>query len=329
MSTDASPPRSLPRIALTLAIVVLAILQIALTWEFWGSFGDGHDGQRFVFQGLGAMLAIVEALALLVAADNLARGAPIKAMVAALVFMPTFAVNLGSDISAIAAYSARDTAARSQSIAAYDRNETIVREADERLSQMRRILEEQNLNQPAAALAPQVEALRGRIERREAAGLRISESSRQNLARLESALATAAEIERLAAERDAARSALAEAGARPHESHAQFETIATVLQGFGVAATPDDVRVWIAFAVGVVIKLWLAFGLWFASAGEAPREDVAEQQQALPVEEGAQAGQGEEQGTTPAPTAPPPARAPSKSRETLELLDELGGVGRA
>lgn len=327
MSSDASPPRSLPRIALTLAIVVLAILQIALTWEFWGSFGDGHDGQRFVFQGLGAMLAIVEALALLVAADNLARGAPIKAMVAALVFIPTFFVNLGSDISAIAAYSARDTAARSQSVAAYDRNATIVREADERLPQMRRILEEQNLVQPAAALAPQVEALRGRIERREAAGLRVSESGRQNLARLETALATATEIERLNAERDAARAALAEVGARPHKSHAQFETIATVLQGFGVAATPHDVQVWIAFAVGVVIKLWLAFGLWFASAGEATREEVEGPQNSQPAEEDAQADPGQE--PAPAPAAPPPARAPSKSREALELLDELGGVGRA
>jgi hypothetical protein len=333
MSSDPRPPRSWPRIGLTLAIIVLALLQIALTWEFWGSFGDGHDGQRLVFQGLGAMLAIVEALALVVAADNAARGAWGKALVATLVFVPTFVVNLGSDISAIAAYSARDTAVRSQSIAAYERNEMIVREAEARLPQMRRLLEEQNLDQPAAALLPQVETLRARLERRDAAGLRVTEASRQNLARLESAHATAVAIEQLSAERDAARAALAEIGARPHESHAQFETIAKVLQGFGLQVTPDDVRVWIAFAVGVVIKLWLAFGLWFASASAPrPKDDnqlamaaVDETPEADPIDAPASA---ESPPPSQAPS-PPPGRAPAKSRETLDLLDELGAAGRA
>lgn len=254
------------RMALTAAVLGLAVLQIILTWDFWGTFGAGSDALTLVFQGIGALLAVIEALALVVAGQAAERGEFNRANVARVLFIPLFAINLAGDIGAIATFSAAEESRRDQHAAAFDENARIAAEAGSEVGRLRAVLEADGLNLPSSALRPQAENAASRVARWEATGAVVPRTVRTEAARLESALATAIEMEAKVAARDQALAANAAIGARPREAHPQFEALATLLQGVGVGVSPESVRVWLAAGVGLAVKLWLAFGPWAASA---------------------------------------------------------------
>ncbi|KAF0183375.1 MAG: hypothetical protein FD160_994 [Caulobacteraceae bacterium] len=258
------------RFALTCAVVGLAILQIILTWDFWGTFGAGSGALTLVFQGIGALLAVIEALALVVAGQAADRGEFNRANVARALFIPLFVINLAGDIGAIATFSAAEETRRDQQAAGFDANTRIAAEAGREAERLRAILEADGFNLPSSALRPQAENATGRLARWEATGTLVPRTVRAEAARLESALATATEMEAKVEARDQALAANAAIGARPREAHPQFEALSTLLQGVGVQATSDSVRVWLAAGVGLAVKLWLAFGLWAASARALP-----------------------------------------------------------
>lgn len=269
----------LARGALSAAILALAVLQIVLTWDFWGTFGGDSQALTLVFQGIGASLALIEALALLVAGHAAERGEKTRAAAARLLFVPLFLVNLAGDIGAIAAFSAAEETRRGQLTAAYDENARVAVEAGREVLRLETELEGQGLNLPATALRPRLDLLAARIERLERAGVTVPRSLRAEHARLESALATATEMERAKTRRDQALADNARIGARPADAHPQFEALAALARDLGIPATPESVRVWLAAGVGLVVKLWLAFGLWAASvtaAREPARNSVEE-----------------------------------------------------
>jgi len=255
--------------ALTAAVLGLAVLQIILTWDFWGTFGAGSDALTLVFQGIGALLAVIEALALVVAGQAAERGEIHRATVARVLFIPLFAINLAGDIGAIATFSAAEESRRDQHAASFDENARIAAEAAREVERLRAMLDADGLNMPASALSPRAEDAASRLARWEATGAVMPRAVRAEAARLQSALATATEMEAEIARRDRALAANAAVGARPSEAHPQFEALATLLHGVGIGATPDSVRVWLAAGVGLAVKLWLAFGLWAASARTA------------------------------------------------------------
>ncbi|MFZ4602979.1 MAG: hypothetical protein ACOYM8_11025, partial [Caulobacterales bacterium] len=272
MSMDGLGER-IPRIVLSSAVIALTVFQIALTWEFWGSFGEAKGAdQGWVFQGIGVSLAIIEAFALVVAMAAARRVEIVKAGLGLAVFLMTFAINLSADISAISLHSAADGEIRAQAVAAYDAKKAEFADLEATIVQRRTTLQEQKLDLPAEALAVRAEAVRGRIQRLEQASLPVPESRRRELARLEAARLVAAELATATARHGELRSDLAAIGARPAESHAQFATISKVLTDLGYEITPEDVRVWSALYIGVIVKLWMAFGLWLASA---PKDDDA------------------------------------------------------
>lgn len=303
-------PKGAPiaRGVLVVAVVALTIFQIALTWEFWGSFGEAKgEGQAWVFQGIGVSFAVVEAVALVAAAAALQTKHFLKAIFGIAFFLLTFAVNLTADVSAIALYTARDNEVRAQAVASFTADEQIVRDADAMIAQRRTVLQEQNMDRPAAALTIEAEAQRGRIERLEAQGLRVSERRRQELARTEAAIILAREIEAATVRRDEARARLAEVGARPADTHAQFATISRLAGDVGASATPEDVRVWLAFLIGLTVKIWMAFGLWIASAPDRKEAEAKEDQ----TDAGEAASSPPEPAKDPEPAAEPePQPAP-------------------
>ena len=254
------------RVALTAAVLSLALLQIILTWDFWSTFGAGSHALTLVFQGIGALLAISEALALVVAGQAADRGEGKRAIVARLLFVPLFAINLAGDIGAIATFSAAAETRRDQQTSGFDANERIATEAGREATRLRALLEAEDLNMPASALRPQADAAASRVSRWEATGAVVPRAVRVEAARLQSVLATATEMERQLVVRERALAANAAVGARPKEAHPQFEALATMLRGVGIGATPEGVRIWLAAGVGFAVKLWLAFGLWAASA---------------------------------------------------------------
>lgn len=264
------------RLALTSAVLGLAALQIVLTWDFWGTFGAGSGALTVVFQGIGALLAVIEALALVVAGQAADRGDRHRANIARLLFIPLFVINLAGDIGAIATFSAAEESRRDQQVAGFDANARVASEASREVERLRVILDADDLNLPASALRPRAEAAAGRVARWEATGSIVPRAVRAEAARLQSALATATELERQVLVRERALAANAVIGARPANAHPQFEALATLLRGLGVPATPDGVRIWLAAGVGLAVKLWLAFGLWAASVRAEPRKSALE-----------------------------------------------------
>ena len=297
---------------LVVAVVALTLFQIALTWEFWGSFGEAKgEGQAWVFQGIGVSLAVIEAVALVAAVSAFHAKEYVKALLGVAFFAVTFGVNLTADVSAIALHSARDNELRAQAVASFVADEQIVRDAEALIAQRRTTLQEQNLDRPADALTIEVAALRGRIERLEAQGLRVSERRRQELARVEAAIILAREVEAATVRRDEARARLAEVGARPADTHAQFATLSRLAGDVGAPTTPEDVRVWLAFAIGLTVKLWLAFGLWIASSA-AHKEEPEQGSESQTAEEASAQPEGSEEpkpAAEPQPTIDPLAAA--------------------
>lgn len=308
------------RLALTFAVVGLAVLQIILTWDFWGTFGAGSNALTLVFQGIGALLAVIEALALVVAGQAADRGEHTRANVARALFIPLFAINLAGDIGAIATFSAAEETRRDQQTAAFDANARIAAEAGREVERLRAALDATGLNLPSSALRPQAENAASRLARWEATGAVVPRAVRTEAARLESALATAIEMEAKVAARDQALAANAAIGARPREAHPQFEALATLLHGLGIGATPDSVRVWLAAGVGLAVKLWLAFGLWAASARAVASAQVMAVPPPSSEPEFNPDGDGGE--AAPQPTRTAPGREP-RAAAVHDVLDEI------
>ncbi len=203
------------RLALTSAVLGLAALQIVLTWDFWGTFGAGSGALTVVFQGIGALLAVIEALALVVAGQAADRGDRHRANIARLLFIPLFVINLAGDIGAIATFSAAEESRRDQQVAGFDANARVASEASREVERLRAVLDADDLNLPASALRPRAEAAASHVTRWEATGAIVPRAVRAEAARLQSALATATELERQVLVRDRALAANAAIGARP------------------------------------------------------------------------------------------------------------------
>ena len=298
----------LVRAGLVLTVLALAIVQIILTWDFWGTVGAGDDVLTIVFQCLGALLAIIEALALVVAGYAAERGERNRAFIARLLFVPLFLVNLAGDLGAIAGFSASAVVERGRAAALYDENERIAREAEAEIARLRADLEARGLLLPVDALRAQAQSARDRVGRYEAAGTVAPRSVRERATAIESALATASEMERLSAARERALHANAEVGHRPSETLPQFEAIATLLQQSGIAATPEGVRIWLAAGLGLALKLWLSIGLWVSASSVRPS--------------GEPPGEGDDPPGEPS-RAPEPPTARSRASSAYDILDEL------
>ncbi len=310
----------LARGTLSAAILALAALQIVLTWDFWGTFGGDSQALTLVFQGIGASLALIEALALLVAGHAAERGEKTRATAARLLFVPLFLVNLAGDIGAIAAFSAAEETRRGQLTAAYDQNARVAMETGREIERLEAELDGQGLNLPATALRPPLDLLAARIERLERAGVTVPRNLRAEHARLESALATATEMESAKLRRDQALADNARIGERPADAHPQFEALAALARDLGIPATPESVRVWLAAGVGLVVKLWLAFGLWAASVR------AAGEQTWKPVEgKGSQPNQPQLEEAVPEQPAATPAAPRARAGGRHALLDEIWG----
>lgn len=303
------------RFGLAATVLALAIVQIILTWDFWGTLGAGDAVLTAVFQCLGALLAIIEALALVVAGFAADRGESRRALIARLLFVPLFLINLAGDLGAIASFSAAAVTERGRDAAAYDANVRIALEAAVEIERLRTELEAERLLLPVEALRTRAEAARARVERYEAAGAVVPRVIRERATTLESAVATASEMERLIAERERALAANAEVGQRPSETHPQFEAIATLLRDAGVNAAPESVRIWLAAGLGLALKLWLAVGLWVAASGRRARDEPVGAD-AAPAPAVAQE----------APSLQPLEEPRTRSSAILDVLDELGAV---
>lgn len=298
----------LVRAGLVFTVLALAVVQIILTWDFWGTVGAGDHVLTIVFQCLGALLAIIEALALVVAGYAAERGERNRAFVARLLFVPLFLVNLAGDLGAIASFSASAVVERGRAAALYDENERIAREAEAEIARLRADLEARGLLSPVDALRAQAQSARDRVGRYEAAGAVAPRSVRDRATVLESALATASEMERLSAARERALHANAVVGNRPSETLPQFEAIATLLQQSGIAATPEGVRIWLAAGLGLALKLWLSIGLWVSASSVRPS--------------GEPPGEGDDRPGEPS-KAPEPPTARSRASSAYDVLDEL------
>lgn len=299
----------LVRAGLVLTVLALAVVQIILTWDFWGTVGAGDHVLTIVFQCLGALLAIIEALALVVAGYAAERGERNRAFIARLLFVPLFLVNLAGDLGAIASFSASAVVERGRAAALYDENARIAREAEVDIARLRADLDARGLLLPVTALRAQAQSARDRVGRFEAAGTVAPRSVRDRATTLESALATASEMERLSAARERALHANAVVGNRPSETLPQFEAIATLLQQSGIAATPEAVRIWLAAGLGLALKLWLSIGLWVSASSVRPTEELP--------------GEGDDPPGKPTKPPPEPTIEAGRPSSAYDILDEL------
>jgi hypothetical protein len=335
--------RSLPSWITLIALYALAGLQVALVLYFWSSFETLVDWVRWVLCGVGGGLAVVEIFALVVASEAAGRGELSKAFAYRTVFVALALLNVAAEIGAVATLTAGDQAQRAGAAQAYAEAVATKSAADSEIVRLRNILDADRLNRPSAALRAEMEAAQrirdGYTTQGRTAPWRVLE----NAARLESAYATALEVDRQLAVRATAQAGIDRAGgAAPHTVHPQFETLAMVARSAGIATNADQVRAWLAFGLAAVMKLVLAVGFWTvtptrrrerAPAGDSQLACGEPHLAPLPVLLAPPTEAAPRNGVV---TMPQPAARPRKARRTRpvetsglhDVLDDIDGTGR-
>ncbi|MGE0531944.1 MAG: hypothetical protein AB7G40_05475 [Hyphomonadaceae bacterium] len=259
----------LPRVLTLIALVFLIVTQVCLEVHFWMSFASPDQfGQRLVVM-IGAGLAFLEVFMLALAHDAARRGFTILAWLWRTVFVAVLLVNLPATFGAVTAVTGADHGLRRQSATVYRQHETAIARIDVDIRRLEASFDDPELNRPNAALA---QLLDERLRRRaalEAEGTDVPQQLATRIARLQSALATAEMLERLAAERDRSLRYLAE-HAPPAADHPQTSGIITVLASVGIEASGEQVRAGLAFTMVAVLKVVLNLGFLIATATRDP-----------------------------------------------------------
>lgn len=256
--SNAAPMSLLSRLTY-IPLVGLAVANVLLVLAFWGSFGGEN---KFAYQTIGVCLAVVEFTALVVVSDGNARGEKVKAAIWGTLLGLILGINAIGDFGAVVTMTAADTEHRSQAIARYDAAVVADREANAEVVRLTASLERQGRNRPAAALEAEMRAAQ---LRRYAFIREGSEPPRRvvdRAAQAESAYATAQALAAHTRARDQARVTIAGIGARPAAAHSQFVGLAELARMVGVRATTEQVRIVLAAAVALILKLVLVFGFW-------------------------------------------------------------------
>ncbi|MBI1256574.1 MAG: hypothetical protein GC204_03800 [Chloroflexi bacterium] len=244
------------------ALGVMSAVQICLAYQFWGSFSSGDGLSARVFQALGVALAVIEGVALMVSSKAASDNRPVAAYVLRTAFIGCFIANLVCDIGAAVTYIDRDAHARADTAAAFATAKDREAEISAKIDGLHSVLAKDGLDQAPEALRVQLEAEKGIVRRTE-----IDSPSRayreRRVAKLQSALTNAGEIERLAKEREAFR-VQTDGRAAPPEAHPEILTLEAILSWFGVTATSEEVQRGIAIGIAVVVRLLLAIGYWVA-----------------------------------------------------------------
>lgn len=247
---------------LTLALIVVAVfLQVQMVKHFWESFGAGDEVGGRILVAIGIVLALIEVVLFPVADILEAEGNRWRAWIARVVFVFLASVTGFIDYGAFTRLSAADQSERERARVVYEQQQNIQTDAAARISELRAQLAERGLDRPSAALAAEREAQIARKERYEAIGQLPPASVTNAIARLESARITALEIERLAAASAAAAEYLATHAAESGV-HPQFESIAAILQEWGVNIDAEQARINMAFAMMLAFKFVIMFGIW-------------------------------------------------------------------
>lgn len=303
-------------------LALLAGVNITLVIGFWGGLGGGD---ALPFQIFGGALAAIEVTCMVVASDAQARGEIAKARVWRIVFVAILATNIVADFGAITAKLNGDAAARAQIVARYDAAVRTEREADAEVARLTAALDAQGLNLPAEALAARGRGIDQRFARYEQLGRLPPRSLIDQRAALEAAQIVARDLAEQRRVRDAARTVVQQAGARPEAASPQVDSIVTILGFFGATVAPETVRVVIAAMLAVVSKLVLVFGFWAISprvAPSTPAAPVSSQASSLNAPANAAPDNWEEDGAdwSPEPAVPPavvrmPQGAPSAATD--------------
>lgn len=262
---------NLPRHATLVALGILAAAQLLLVIDFYaGLRADGIGGFLLLMIGIG--LCLLEIFMIALADRTKHEDRPRAAAWWLVLFFVVLTLNSAADFGAITTVTATDQAERARQRVLYEQNERALARANAEIGSLERNLPGREYNQPSRALRSLLaerEARRAQFERRNwAVPLDLS----RRIVRLESAIATMEEIERQKAERDRAEAFLAE-HRRPNRAHPQFEALAALLAGVGIHTTPEAVRIGVAFALVIVLKLVLTTGFFVTSGGKRAADD--------------------------------------------------------
>lgn len=255
----------LPRISTLLALALLIVTQMRLEVHFWTSFDSADQTGRRLVVMIAAGFALVEVFMLALAHDAARRGLVVIAWLWRVVFVAVLLVNLPSTFGAVAAVTGADHALRRQSALIYRQHEQEVRRLEGDIARLEASIGDAELNRPSAALASLLDERRQRRAAMEEAGATPPPTLLNRIARLESALATVQEIDRLREERERSLRYVTE-HAPPDAEHPQTRAIIIVLAAAGIAATGDQVRAGLALALVTVLKLVLNLGFLVATA---------------------------------------------------------------
>jgi hypothetical protein len=262
MGQSNSAPMSLLSRLTYIPLVGLAAANVLLVLGFWGSFGGEN---KFTYQTIGVCLAVVEFTALVVVSDANARGEKIKAFTFGALLGLILALNTIGDFGAVATMTAADTEGRAQAIARYDAVVVAEREANAEVVRLTALLETQGRNRPIAALEAEMRAAQLRRDAFIREGSQPPRRVVDRATQAESAHATAQALAINTRTRDQTRATIAGIGARPAVAHSQFVALAELAGMVGGRVTTEQVRVALAAAVALILKLVLVFGFWAVS----------------------------------------------------------------
>jgi hypothetical protein len=298
--------RTAPGWIVTSVLTALTAAQVVIAYLFWTSFGATSLVERALFPVVGCGLAIVEVFALVLASEATARGEGAKAWALRALFLALCLINLTADVAAVANLTGHDEQVRSLAVTELEALDARRVEVEAERGRLKAALQTDRLDLPPAAIAAQRDAAKGRRDRYIAERLTPPDRLVRETAHLESAYLTATRVQELEEEWGRIDQALL---ARPPVAahHPQFETLSRLSSWTGVALTPETIRTALAFALALILKLTLAFGMW----GATPRKTLDESTK--PAEEG------------PPPDAPLPPARPKRARPARPLPSPANG----
>lgn len=252
------PPSFAERVAYC-ALVMLAVVNVALTLEFWSTIGGDKP---ILFQFLGGGLALIEITALVVITEANSRGETAKARVWLVAFVLVLVLGLAGDFGALFTRSSRDAQERSVAIARYDAAVTDQSDATAEIQRLSGELDQLHARRPIDALKAERDDAVARRDRHVAAGISVPRTVAARAVATESALATARELVRAEARRQTAQALLSEYGRRPDSTHPQLQGIVALLAMVGLKISPENLGAILACYAALVLKFVLVFGFW-------------------------------------------------------------------
>jgi len=260
----------LPMILTRALLYAVAAAQCWLAWSFWQSYaGDGEV--KWLLPLFGVALALIEVFALVVAARADGEGRKSRALLWRGVWAVLLVVNFAAEIGAFANVIAAEEGRRSNEIAHVQQLQADRDEQAASVAALTAELAARHADKPIAALEVELGAARALA----ASYAPPRPRDAREIARLESALISARARETARAARDRLDAEIAAQSAPSSQYHPQLVTLARLLDGLGVRATPGDVEAFIPLGLALVMKLVLTFGFW-VTAVEAPTTQPAQ-----------------------------------------------------